>query len=317
MINTLKKRLFTFLVATTVATTFVVSASAVESTTEQDYSSLPNIGEIGPEFPNSNYNNEIYLDSEILSANSPEEVTSILKNRYLEKISSISKDDLDKKLSEIKNLSFNLESKSNDYVVSKQTIVLKLCSNDGIALSDLYSAYSLSDKARELAEAKYNDGGGYQDSYRHFTWNHMMADQMGSLDARTIACNYEWQAVILDDVEDVYSNAFEKYIIMPGIDAASAVILAYNDSMDFALELRNLHIAMCEADFSYFKSLFENPAIRDFWNNCYGRSYASKYSYNYDTAFSVANSNWELINNDSAVSYNNAYNVWSWDWFTP
>ena len=145
----------------------------------------------------------------------------------------------------------------------------------------------------------------------------MMADQMGSLDARTIACNYEWQAVILDDVEDVYSNAFEKYIIMPGIDAASAVILAYNDSMDFALELRNLHIAMCEADFSYFKSLFENPAIRDFWNNCYGRSYASKYSYNYDTAFSVANSNWELINNDSAVSYNNAYNVWSWDWFTP
>ena len=315
MATKLKRRLLSFCLALSVAASLGMSAAAAEPSTEQDYLSLPHVGEIGPEIAPSNTYKNVDLDSELLSATGPDEVSSILKDRYIEKISSMSESELSEKIAAIEN---SASTRANDnYVVSKTTVILELCTNDGIGLTDIYTAYDTSEQASSLAAEKYNDGGGYQDSYRHFIWNHMMADDMGKYDARTIACNYEWQAVILADVEDVYYDAVQEYILMPGVSAATAVVLAYTDAMEYAVELRDTHIALCAGDFSYFQDVFEDVAVRDLWNNCYGRAYADEYSYSYDTAFSVANANGELINSDSAVSYDNTYNVWDWDWYTP
>lgn len=104
MATKLKRRLLSFCLALSVAASLGMSAAAAEPSTEQDYLSLPHVGEIGPEIAPSNTYKNVDLDSELLSATGPDEVSSILKDRYIEKISSMSESELSEKLQQSKIL---------------------------------------------------------------------------------------------------------------------------------------------------------------------------------------------------------------------
>lgn len=77
----LRKLLLSFCLALSVAASLGISAAAAEPSDQQDYSSLPNVGEIDPEIAPSNSYKEASLDSELLSATSPDAVSAILKDR--------------------------------------------------------------------------------------------------------------------------------------------------------------------------------------------------------------------------------------------
>lgn len=313
----IKKCLLSLCLTVTATAILALPATAAEVTDTSDYSSLPHVGEIGPEFDPSDTYQNVDVDDELLAAGSPDAVAEILHDRYIDRISAMTVEELAAKKAKAESTLSTFADDEKDYVVSATTVLTTFCLNDGISLAEIYTAWDTSNEAADLAEDKYGDGGGYQDSYRHFVWNHMMTDSMGQYDARTIACNYEWQAVVLPYAEDVYYDAVEEYILMPGVSAVTAAVLAYDDAMEYAVELRDIWISMSEGDFSVFQELFNVAAVRDFWNNCYGRAYADDYSYSYDTAFSVALANDELINNDEDVTYSQTYDVWNWDWFTP
>ena len=74
--------------------------------------------------------------------------------------------------------------------------------------------------------------------------------------------------------------------------------------------------SVCAAGVEYFNAIFADAAVRDFWNNCYGRAYAADYSYSRAVAFNVANNAGELINSDYAVTDSHIQKVWAWDWYT-
>lgn len=304
------KRILVLLLSLAMVFATTVSASAVENTAKME-----GIGEIRSEANVTTAHKAVMLDKELLSASSEQEVISILHERKISEAKNLSDAEINNILAQYNT---TRSSDNENYVVSKTTVLAYLCTSDGISAANLLTANSVSDDASALAAAKYpNDVSGLQDSYRHFIWNHMLTEELSKTKARTITCNYEWQAYVLPYAEDMYYDLTMEYLMYPNLTAAAIVILAFDGAMEYALELRDVSIALCEADFSYFQDVFEDANIRDFWNNCYGRAYAADYSYSYSTAFSVANANGELINADDDVTYNNTYNVWSWDWYTP
>ena len=301
-------RLFAGILSLVITSNMSLSAIAAES-----IKSWENVGAIYTESNVMLERNDTVLDEELRLASSEQEVLSILHDRRIEKASNLSEDEINSILAKYNNTRAN-----ENYVVSKATVLAYLCDADGISAVDLLTANSISDDAYEIAEERYpDDVEGLQDSYRHFIWNHMLTEELSKADARTITCNYEWQAYVLPFAEDMYYDLTMQYLMYPNLTAAAIVILAFDGAMEHALEVRDTAIARCEDDFSYFQDVFDDRNIRDFWNNCYGRAYAADYSYSYSTAFSVANAYGELINHDDNVTYTNTYNVWSWDWYTP
>lgn len=106
-------------------------------------------------------------------------------------------------------------------------------------------------------------------------------------------------------------SAYEDYLDQ-GYDSSTAAAKGYN----YAYFMREDAYSVCAAGAEYFNAIFEDAAVRDFWNNCYGRAYADKYSYSRSVAFNVANEAGELINSDYAVTDTHIQKVWEWDWYT-
>lgn len=296
---------------------FLGSTVAFASENEMSVSDLDAVGEIGFEFMPVERSVK-QADDELLAARSADEIAEISKSRFEADPSNYSEEKLAHVASVISEYE-QIESDSNgiaviadesDYVIGNKSLVAFFCIEDGVSAVDVYTAKDLGDDATANAEAVYpnqSDAGGLRDSYRHFTWNHMMTEELSKSDARIIACNYEWAAILLDYAQDTYVD-----YIADGLSTTSA---AYKACL-YAYYLREDYYSVCAAGQKYFAAIFNNASVRDLWNNCYGRAYAENYSYTCKTAFYVAKANNELINSDSAVTNSHINSVWSWDWYT-
>lgn len=301
----------------------VLMASSLGSTvvlasgSDGSVSDLEAIGQIEFEFMSAERSVK-WADGELLAASSADEIAEISKNRFEADSSNYSEEKIAhvaSVMSEYEQIERNSDgvaaiADESDYVIGNKSLVAFFCIEDGVSAVDVYTAKSLGDDATANAKTAYpnqSDAGGLRDSYRHFTWNHMMTTELSKSDARVVACDYEWAAILLDYAQDTYAE-----YIADGLSETSAVYKACL----YAYYLRDDYYSVCAAGQNYFSAIFNNASIRDLWNNCYGRAYATNYSYTYSTAFDVAKANNELINSDSAVTNSHINSVWSWDWYT-
>lgn len=279
---------------------------------ETDISDLPSVGEIGVEF--TPVEGKIKpADSELLSAKNADELAEISRQRFESDESNFSEDKMNyaKQIWESVVDIMEIAPLSDDEVpIGDQELVAFFCLNDGMSITEVIKAKNIGDSALSDATNKYpseSSAAGLRDSYRHFTWNHRMTDQISKTKARIVGCNYEWAAVL----EKYAKNAYTDYLNQ-GYSTTTAAFKACS----YACTMREDFYSVCAASKSSFTGIFDNAAIRDFYNNCYGRAYADKYSYTYSTAFTVAINNNELINSDSSVSSSHINSVWSGDWYT-
>ena len=296
---------------------FLGSTVAFASGSDMSVSDLEAVGQIGFEFMPVDRSVK-QADGELLAASSADEIAEISKSRFEADPSNYSEDKIAHVasfMSEYEQIERNSEgvaviADESDYVIGNKSLVAFFCIEDGVSATDVYTAKNFGDDATTYAETAYpnqSDAGGLRDSYRHFTWNHMMTKELSQSDARIVACNYEWAAILLDYAQDTYAE-----YIADGLSTTSA---AYKACL-YAYYLREDYYSVCAAGQKYFAAIFNNASVRDLWNNCYGRAYAVNHSYTYSTAFYVAKANNELINSDSAVTDSHIYSVWSWDWYT-
>lgn len=313
-----KKLISTILAVSVVFSSLAVTASASEV---DDISGLQSIGEIGFEFTPSAKTVYPTADQELLAAEDLDALADIVWARFIADSDNLSQDAIDSVLSIMDDYSDTVTNNGistyDSYEISNATVVAYICAQDGVSVSNLATANSLGSDASSLAANKYSDGGGLQDSYRHFIWNHMMTDEISKSVARTVGVDYEWATIVLPYARDKYDTLLNTYLTSGTMDAFTALAAAYSGALSYSYTLRDSLISVCQASKSNFSKYFDNAAVRDLWNNCYGRAYADNYSYTYSTAFAVANSNGELINSDSSVTSSHISSVWSWDWYTP
>lgn len=302
-----------FLNVTAVALLLALCAAPIVAAESADPLQTDSIGEIGIEFPiskDTRYYNML-LDDEILSVESLDELALIVKERYMSGnalTSSAKINDIYRSLQE-----YNHSIETNTIVVTDEEVLLEkeliayICLSDGISASELATAVVDASSAESKAVSKYpTEAGLIQDTYRHFVWNFMMTQDLTQEKARTVGCNYEWGRILLDYAEEVYQDYIDD-----GFSTTNAAQLSYG----YAYDMREYCYALCGASQDYFTLIFTDDSIRDLWNNCYGRAYATEYS-SYVTAFNVANNVGELINSDLDVTSSHIWSVWSWDWYT-
>lgn len=298
------KRYVAFVLSLSMVFAMTVSAAAAE-----------NNDEVRAKADATSSHKNVVLDKELFANLSTEEIIEILRTRKIEEARNLSEAEINNILARYNT---TRDSDDEDYVVSKATVLAYLCTADGISVADLVTANGISNDASTLADARYGfDEEGLEDSYRHFIWNHMLTNELSNIKARTITCNYEWQAHVLTPAQNLYYDLVAEYLMYPNLDALSVVVLAYDGAMRYALELRDTMISNCEGNFDYYLTVFENGNIRDIWNNWYGRQYADRYTYGYLAAFVYAYENGDLIMHDTLVTSDHQWGTWEMGWYIP
>lgn len=247
-------------------------------------------------------------DAVLLSANSLDELARISRDRFEADENASSTEAINRTirmLNEYWAVSNDSSSSMRTANVTKTELLAYMCMADGLSALNVVSANSDADDAKEAARSAYpNDAGGLQDSYRHFVWNHMMTDGLSEEKARIVACDYEWADVLLSYAESAYSD-----YIADGYNSTQALAKACN----YALYMREDCYTLSAANKNYFLAMFtdSDATVRDFSNNYYGRYYADTYSYDYDEAFTKANSAGKLINADNDVTASDINRIWA------
>lgn len=204
-----------------------------------------------------------------------------------------------------------------DYSIQYATLELAstLSSADGLSSTKIASIFSNGITA-------YDEANG-NDAYRHFTWNFRSAVSVGSSYARIFTINYEWANVLLDTYDDYCLERYDYYydlhywsIVSDSIDTTTLLNMAIADADDYIVELRNSMKATCKTSKSNFSAVFGTDNVMDFWNNYYGRSYASSYpSLTPAEAYNKAVSNAVIISNPSNVTSSNITTVYNSNWW--
>lgn len=298
------------LISSTLCLAMLCTVPALAAGTD-DVQGLPTVGEIGVEFVHKEGYSIRPASQELLEATSLDEIAEISRRNFEADVEWSSDEAIEEAtalLNEYREAAYSADVPVTLASVSSTEFLAYMCMADGLSALNVLTAKSDSEDALSLAMDKYpNDAGGLQDSYRHFIWNHMMTDDLSKAKARTVACDYEWVDVLLPYAQSAYDDYIDQ-----GYSTSQAAVKAYN----YAYYMREDCYSVCAYGVQYFSAMFDDAAVRDFWNNCYGRAYADSYSYSYSTAFSVANNAGELINSDDDVTSSHINSVWSWDWYT-
>lgn len=289
------------------ATTTVGTAFAADADTSVNMNSFD---VIGIEFTQDEAHVAKPASEELLAATSLDELAQISFDNF-EKSESASDAIISEVSADFENylteLGLSETMTASSYTISQELFFAYMCYADGISAAELVTANNDATAAMSEAQSVYpNDPGNLQDSYRHFTWNFRLTKDISKAKARVITCDYEWEAVLRPYAQSAYDT-----YIASGYSSSSALTKAYQ----YAYYMREDCYSVCAAGVKYFSAIFDNAAVRDFWNNCYGRSYAADYT-SRSAAFTAANNAGVLINSDSSVTSTHINNVWSWDWYT-
>lgn len=285
-----------------IGTTF---AAEIETTSNMDCLDISGI-----EFTHEEMHEVAPASKELLAACSLDEIAKISLDNFEESesssdvvISEVSAD-FENYLTE---LGLSETMVTSGYTISQKLFFAYMCYADGISATELVTANNDSTAALNEAKSVYpNDGPNLQDSYRHFTWNFRLTKDISKAKARIIACDYEWEAILRPYAQSAYDT-----YIASGYSSSTALTKAYQ----YAYYMREDCYSVCAAGVKYFSAIFNDAAVRDFWNNCYGRAYAANYT-SRSAAFTAANNAGVLINSDKSVTSTHINNVWSWDWYT-
>lgn len=120
-------------------------------------------------------------------------------------------------------------------------------------------------KAEEYA-SKYDE-----DCFRHFSWNYISSLSSGSEATRIFTINYEWYAVMEEEIQAKYNE----YVLYYAVHAPNSVITSsLVATSTFARSYRNELISQTRNNPYAFQRLFNSAAIQDFCNNQTGRNYS-------------------------------------------
>lgn len=204
-----------------------------------------------------------------------------------------------------------------DYSIQYATLDLAstFSAADGLSSTKIASIYA--DGITAYTEADGND------AYRHFTWNFRSALSVGSSYARIYTINYEWANVLLDTYDDYCLERYDYYydlyywsVVTGTITTDTLLNMAIADADDYIVELRDSMKTTCKASKSNFSAVFGNDSVMDFWNNYYGRSYASSYSsLTPAEAYNKAVSNGVIISSRNNVTSSNITTVYNSNWW--
>lgn len=188
-------------------------------------------------------------------------------------------------------------------------IELTLDTNEGLSARDMKAIYSASNEARSLAKEKFSRNVGWEDAYRHFSWNHIAAKEIGIADTRIATNNHEWGLLLLDPVLNYYEKRYKRYKNKGDSDAAGK---ALGDTVYEIPYLKKNLIKVFDKDFDIFRKMVDDATIMDWNNNDYGRAYAAKYP-DLETAFKKAKN--YLITDENSVSKSQYKKVWKNNWY--
>ena len=264
------KKLICTLLSTVLITCTFGNVVSFANNDEINVSDLETVGEIGIEFISVERNLKP-ADSELLAAKSFEEMSEIAKRKFEADTSNYSEEKIEHVASvfaELKNAAGDngvaVAAEADEYQIGDRELIAFFCIEDGMGVLDVYTAKEIADEAKADAESTYpssSDAGGLRDSYRHFTWNHRMTDELSQTDALIVGCNSEWGAIL----ENYAMNLYNDYLA-EGLTVTSAAYKACLNAIYFRDEL----YSVCAESQSYFTAFFDNAAIRDLWINCYG-----------------------------------------------
>ncbi|WP_289141448.1 hypothetical protein [uncultured Brevibacillus sp.] len=165
--------------------------------------------------------------------------------------------------------------------------------------------------AKVAAKERFPKDSIAEDAYRHFSWNHIAARDIG-VDKEEIGThNHEWGVLITDPILNFYKNKYYEYLD-DGYSERSAADRAYGRAVTEIPIMKSQLITIFKAKFSTFEGYLEDSFIMDFTNNHYGRDYSSRYA-DYDTAFTKAKSN--LILSEKSVTRSDYKKVWENRWY--
>ena len=204
-----------------------------------------------------------------------------------------------------------------DYEVLISTLELTSALSSADGLSFTQTASMLTNGITAYMDANGND------SYRHFTWNFSSSISIGSNYARIYTINYEWANVLLSTYKNYYTERCNYYydfyywaLIFGNIDSTTIINMATADADDYIVALRDTMKTTCKASKNNFSAVFNSDNIMDFWNNYYGRSYASSYStLTAANAYNRAVSNNVLILSPNNVTSSQITTVYNSNWW--
>lgn len=196
-------------------------------------------------------------------------------------------------------------------------IELTLDLDEGV--SELTAVSAIADAALAKYTAKASFPSTW-DSAQHFIWNYDMADDIGTLTARTIGNNHEWGIQMKEPILNYYDSAYEDRI-SAGENDADANSGALVDTIMYIPEFKYFTALLTQDSFELFQDFFDSGNIMDFWNNCYGRAYAAENYSSSSSAYEAAKNAGELIIDGADDMEENVTNehfqcVWAWDWYT-
>lgn len=161
------------------------------------------------------------------------------------------------------------------------------------------------------------------DSYRHFMWNFKGALSLGANYARIYTINYEWANVLLSTYQNYRSERYDYYwgefyyaLLLGSIDSSAILNMATADADDYIIALRDSMKVTCKASQANFSAVFNSDNVMDFWNNYYGRNYASSYStLTAEEAYDKAVNNSVIILSPNNVTSRNITTVYNSNWW--
>lgn len=157
------------------------------------------------------------------------------------------------------------------------------------------------------------------DSYRHFTWNFRSAISRGEANIRVFATNYEWGNVLLNTYLDYYNERLNYYydnFPLGSVSGDDLMRAAIADADDYIVIVRNTMISDCKSSKAKFIATFNSSNIMDFWNNEYGRRYASRYpNLTRAKAYETATNDAVIIISEAGVTSSHITTVYNSHWW--
>ncbi|WP_427338022.1 hypothetical protein [Caloranaerobacter sp. DY30410] len=109
--------------------------------------------------------------------------------------------------------------------------------------------------------------------------------KLDKIKTRTATINHECGIVLLQPLENYYTNTYNDYKDK-GYSDSSAAQEAFADTAAYIPKLKYMTVQACEDNYDFFKAIFTAANIMDLHNNCYGGAYPGDYpSLDYKEAY--------------------------------
>lgn len=180
---------------------------------------------------------------------------------------------------------------------------------DGLSSLEAIRMYELA-AAADFASSDMQDPT--KDTYRHFYWNFVGSNSIGSGKCRIYTTNYEWVSIFFYQADAYANDRINYWILTVGLDGEAALSIAKSETTAKLKEWRNTAAAEITS-YSAYTSYFSKSTMQDFYNNYRAQLTSESGSYsNVSTAFSAMQSTLATGDNPTAWQMSSGYNSKVW-----